>query len=154
MYAPEPININVDFLSGDYSPRASVKEARSHARCIALQNKPWDLMAWGFVIPEVLRAAIAKPAEMLKQEAAITLSLGGGFQLYYTLNKDCSLKDAFWEPYKETVEFCRARQKYCQNSKTVADIAILLSKKSIYANQQQPFTPRRDEIKNLDGALS
>ncbi len=155
MYAPEPVDIDLDFLSGDYSPRASVKEARSHARCIALQKKPWDLMAWGFVIPhDVLRAAIAKPAAMLKQEAAVTLALGGGVQFYYMLNSDCSLKEAFHDTFKEAVAFCRERQEYCQYSKTEAEIAILLSKKSMYNNQRQPYTPRRADIQNLDGALS
>ncbi len=146
MYAPEPVDIGVDFLSGDYPCFKSVVEARSHARCLALQNKPWDLMAWGF-------NDTAKPAAMLCQEAAVTLALGGGIEFYYTQNRDYSLKSAFIKPFGEAIRFCRARQKYCQNSRSAAEIAIYLSKQALFSAMIQPYTPKRADVENLDGAL-
>lgn len=146
MYAPEAVDTEVDFLSGDYPRFKSILEARSHARCFALQNKPWDLMAWGF-------NDTVKPAVMLCQEAAITLSLGGNIEFYYTQNRDCTIKKAFVKPFGEAVRFCRQRQKWLQNSKSASDIAIFLSKDAVYYDMIQPYTPRRDDVKNLDGAL-
>lgn len=146
MYAPEFVDIDVDFLSGDYPRFKSILEARSHARCFALQNKPWDLMAWGF-------NDTVKPAVMLCQEAAITLSLGGSIEFYYTQNRDCTIKKAFVKSFSEAVNFCRQRQKWLQNSKSASDIAIFLSKDAVYYDMIQPYTPRRADVKNLDGAL-
>jgi len=45
---PEPVNNNVDYLSGDVTPQNGVYRSAFEARCIAPQGKPWDLMAWGF----------------------------------------------------------------------------------------------------------
>ncbi len=45
---PEQVSIPVDFISGDFSALNSMNSARSEARFIRNQGKPWDLMAWGF----------------------------------------------------------------------------------------------------------
>ena len=87
-YMPESIKADVDFLSGDYPNYNSVHIARYEARCIANRGKPWDLMAWGFEWTH----GTEKPAPQLMQEAAMTLSLGGGFQVYVTQNRDGSAK--------------------------------------------------------------
>ncbi|MCD6359841.1 MAG: hypothetical protein J7M38_03185, partial [Armatimonadetes bacterium] len=47
-YAPKPIEAELDYLSGDYSPSASCDRARIEARYLASTGMPWDLMAWGF----------------------------------------------------------------------------------------------------------
>ncbi len=154
MYAPEKAEIGLDFLSGDYAPIRSVREARSHARCIAPQNKPWDLMAWGFSGDIASAGFNVKPPAMLKQEAAVTIALGGGVQFYCIQRFDSTLVDGFIDNFAEGGAFIRERQKYCQGSKSTSDTTIFLSKNSMYRAQQQPYTPRRVDIQNLDGALA
>ena len=88
---PEPVTVNVDFLSGDYLWADSVNSARYEGRCLAPQGKPWDLMAWGFRWRNGDRMEhCPKHPEQLKQEAAVVLALGGGFQSYYPQKKDGS----------------------------------------------------------------
>ncbi|MFW6162436.1 MAG: alpha-L-fucosidase [Planctomycetota bacterium] len=46
-FAPKAVAAKLDYLSGDYSPKASVDRARVEARYLASTGMPWDLMAWG-----------------------------------------------------------------------------------------------------------
>ena len=51
-FMPQPVNTDVDFISGDLTPNNSVVNAGFEARCIASQaqkyNIPWDIMSWAF----------------------------------------------------------------------------------------------------------
>lgn len=49
-HMPEAVCAPVDWISGDFSPQDAVNSARFSARYMAHQGKPWDLMAWGFMI--------------------------------------------------------------------------------------------------------
>ena len=72
---PEKVTIDVDFISGDYTPTNSLNSARVEGRCMALQGKPWDLMAWSFSHLDGLFST--KTAQQLEQEAAVVMALGG-----------------------------------------------------------------------------
>ncbi len=125
---PEPVTAAVDFLSGDYLWADSVNSARYEGRCLAPQGKPWDLMAWGFRWRNGDRMEhCPKHPEQLKQEAAVVLALGGGFQSYYPQKKDGSVH--MWQValMKEVAEFCRKRQPYCHKAKFIPQVAILNS---------------------------
>lgn len=92
-YIPEKPIVPIDFISGDYRACDSVHCARYETRCIAKRGKPWDLMAWGFGLDQKNSDDLPqKSGIQLCQEAAVTLSLGGGFQVYETQNKDGSAK--------------------------------------------------------------
>lgn len=125
---PEPVTVDVDFLSGDYLWADSVNSARYEGRCLAPQQKPWDLMAWGFRWRNGDRMErCPKHPVQLKQEAAVVLALGGGFQNYYPQKKDGSVH--MWQValMKEVAEFCRERQQYCHKSEFIPQVAILNS---------------------------
>jgi len=125
---PEPVTIGVDFLSGDYLWADSVNSARYEGRCLAPQGKPWDLMAWGFRWRNGDRMEhCPKHPEQIKQEAAIVLALGGGFQSYYPQKKDGSVH--MWQVHlmKEVAEFCREREAFCHKAKAVPQVAVLNS---------------------------
>ena len=121
----EPVSAPVDFLSGDYSARNSVNSARIAARYLAWQGVPWDLMAWGFA--DVDKVRHYKPSAQLMREAAVTLSQGGGFQAYFTQNRDGSLNVDNLKSMADVAVFARARQRYCHHSVSVPQVAILVS---------------------------
>ncbi|MBO6249323.1 MAG: hypothetical protein J6N54_10975, partial [Bacteroidales bacterium] len=121
----EPVSAPVDFLSGDYSSTNSVNSARVAARYLAWQGVPWDLMAWSFALTD--GAHIQKPSIQLIREAAVTLSQGGGFQAYYTQNRDGSLNLDKLKSMADVAVFARARQPYCHHSVSVPQVAVLVS---------------------------
>ncbi len=155
---PEPVDINLDFLSGDYLPMNSVNSARYEGRFFRSQGKPWDLMAWSFsyFFPGENRGITSstKPAIQLKQEAAVVLALGGGFQAYYRQKDDASIYDWQMDIMAEVAKFCRARQKFCHKVTPVKEIALLLSKDALYKDGDPLFSQGDDKILSLRGTLT
>lgn len=132
----EPVSAAVDYMSGDYSPSNSVNSARIAARYIANQGVSWDLMAWSFS-RDLWKQ---KPSVQLCREAAVTLSQGGGFQAYYTQNRDCSINLDKLESMADVAEFARERQRFCHHSVSVPQVAVLLSTYNFhhYDNPESP----------------
>ena len=124
-HMPEPVSAPMDFLSGDYAPTNSVNSARVAARYLSAQGIPWDLMAWSFSNDS--KQPGQKPSAQLMREAAVTLSQGGGFQAYYTQNRDGSVKLEKLKSMADVAVFARARQPYCHHSVSVPQVAVLLS---------------------------
>ena len=123
----EPVNVPLDFLSGDYSPDDSVNSARLSARYLARQGMPWDLMAWSFSRNKNKDGSSQKTAVQIQREAAIVLAAGGGFQAYFKQKRDGSVFDERVPVMAEVAKFCRARQAICHRSVAVPQIALLLS---------------------------
>lgn len=125
---PEPVDVNVDFLSGDVSGQNGLYSAAFQARCLALQGKPWDLMAWGFV-PIDFMGGIQSPKSLvqLKQEAAEVMAMGGGFQVYFQQNRDASFRMIDTDAMENLAAFCRERQPFCQNSEIIPQIGMWYS---------------------------
>ncbi|AEI48209.1 alpha-L-fucosidase [Runella slithyformis] len=124
---PEPVDINVDFLSGDTEPLNGVNQSAFQARCLAPQGKPWDLMSWSFGYGWDDQVLSAKSAVQLSQEAAQVISMGGGYQAYWTQHRDGSLKTYAYGTMAALAAFCRERQPFCQNTKPVPQVALLYS---------------------------
>ena len=74
------------------------------------------------------------------REAAVTLSQGGGFQAYYTQNRDGSLTIDKLKSMADVAVFARARQKYCHHSVAVPQVAVLLSSFD-YQHRNIPGSP-------------
>jgi hypothetical protein len=129
---PQQVNIDVDFISGDYKPLDSVRTARFEGRCMVHQGKPWDLMAWHFT--RTGGSYSTKTIPQLSQEASVVLSLGGGFQAYFPQNRDGSVKKWQMELMGETAKFCRARQNVCHRAEPVPQIGLIYSGKAFYRN--------------------
>ena len=131
-FMPEPIGTEVDFLSGDLTPVNSVYSAAFEARCLAAQgrkyHKPWDLMSWSFTMnwdrPSV---QTTKSAIQLQQEAAEVIAMGGGFQYYFTQNRDGSIRPWQVSTMKTLAKFMRERQPYTQSAIPVPQIALVYS---------------------------
>ncbi len=145
-YMPEKCEIDVDFLSGDYyAPQAS-NGIRYEGRCMAAQGKPWDIMTWGFSQKPIAH----KSEQQLCQEAASTLILGGGFEVYMMQNPDGSIRNLDITKFKNLGEFVRAR-KFNFGKKLVSQIGIFYSAQTRYENGE--CYNQRGSTKCLQGTL-
>jgi len=155
---PEPVTAAVDFLSGDYSPADSVNTARLEARYFAQQGRPWDLMAWGFSHrwSEGKTASSIKTAVQLMQEAAVVLSAGGGFQVYFQQKRDGSISLWPMEVMAEVARFCRDRQEICHDArpKPVPQVALVLSGPAHYRKSRAVFNTGDGTLVPLAGVLN
>ncbi len=152
-HMPEPVGVDVDFLSGDYSLQNSVNSARLAARCLAPQGQPWDLMAWAFSGLHNEPGRSLKSVPQLEQEAAEVLSLGGGFQAYFKQKRDGSIYDWQMKLMAEVARFCRERQAICHHAKPVPQIALLYSSAAYYREASRLFAPWNGELNALQGVL-
>lgn len=140
-HMPEPVTAPVDFLSGDYAPDDSVNSARLAGRYLARQLVPWDLMAWSFSRkdPPTPGGRMQKTAVQLQREAAVVLALGGGFQAYFKQKRDGSIHDDDMLVMAEVAQFCRERQTIAHRSRSVPQVALLLSRADQYQRAGTPF---------------
>jgi hypothetical protein len=129
-FMPSPVDLNVDFMSGDISPMNGVNSALIEARVLAAQSKkykkPWDLMSWSFNT-EYNENHAPKTALNLNQEAAEIMAVGGGYQCYFTQNKDLSIKMQDLKRMQEIAEFARKRQPFTQGASAIPQIGLLYS---------------------------
>ena len=144
----EPVSAPVDFLSGDMASENSVNSARLSARYLARQGKPWDLMAWSFSQKPTWTQ---KPTVQLQREAAVVLAMGGGFQAYFTQNRDGSVRLNEMTVMAEVAKFCRARQAICHRAEAVPQVGLLLSTTDQYRRMNRGLF--RKDLKQINGAL-
>ena len=152
-YIPEKPEVGIDFLSGDYHSSDSAYSARYEGRCMAAQNMPWDLMAWGFA-HDGYNTGIGyedKNAKQLMQEAAVSFSLGGGFQVYIKQNKDGSAIRSKSNRLVELGEFVHER-KLCYGKIPVAQVGVFYSAESRY--KKSNIFNQSTSTKCLIGALN
>lgn len=134
----EPVSANVDFISGDYSPNNSINAARYSTRLLSTQNYPWDLMAWSFgSVSGNYGNWGPKTGVQLSREAACVLAQGGSFQAYITQNPDGSVNLDKLPAMAETAKFCRERQKLCQYSTIIPQVALFCPTAQYYHNNAQ-----------------
>jgi hypothetical protein len=136
-HMPEPVSANVAALSGDFSPQDSVNAARFSGRCLENQGRAWDLMSWSFNT----NPRQQKPAIQLMQEAAVVLSLGGGYQAYFSQERDGSVRMAKMDAMAEVARFCRKYQAFCHHSVAVPQVALLYSTAGHYRTCKALFHP-------------
>jgi len=145
-HIPRPVCVNVDFLSGDFSSLDSYNSARFEGRVLCEQNKPWDLMAWGFYYDFSSNGVHSvKSVGALCREAAGVIPLGGGFQVYNTQNRDGSVR--LWEvrELKNITGFLRDREPFLRNSKPFSNIGILYSDYDMKNKSDSLFYPGGNE---------
>ena len=148
---PEPVTIPVDFISGDFSAKNSINSARLEGRSMVHQGKPWDLMAWSFTWTDGLYSTKSGP--QLKQEAAMVLALGGGFQAYFPQKRDGSIRRWQMNLMQEVAEFCRERQAFCHKAEPVPQIGLIYSGKAFYRQNRKLFAAWGGELDPLKGIL-
>jgi hypothetical protein len=151
-FMPEPVSIDVDFLSGDFSPNDAVNSARIEGRCLRSQGRAWDLMSWSFYRASDGARSTKTPLQ-LQQEAAVVLALGGGYQAYFKQKRDLSIYDWQVDIMAAVAEFCRARQRFCHKAEPVPQIALVYSGAATYRNSSRLFGSWAGVLSPLDGIL-
>lgn len=152
---PEKPKEIVDFLSGDYACYDSVNNARVVGRCMASAGMPWDLMSWGQNAKrcswdEVDRTV--KEAQQYCQEAAVTISLGGGFEFFNIIYGGGGTVQKWAIPrWREVADFCKNRKDVCYKSEVLPEIAVLYNKEYVNDNM---FFGRGKYFKGVDGWIN
>jgi hypothetical protein len=154
---PVPVDVNVDFLSGDLTPENSVNSAAFEARCLASQGnkykKPWDLMSWNFSLNwDRMSVQTPKSVDQLSQEAAEVIAMGGGFQTYFPQNRDGSIRPWQVQTMKGLSSFMRPRQPFSQYATPVPQIALLYSNTSFH--RSSPSVYRNDGLDDIKEILT
>ncbi len=151
---PEPVSIPVDFISGDFSPLNSMNSARLEGRFIRNQGKPWDLMTWGFswFYNEPGSQSVKSPVQ-IERELATVMSLGGGVQIYLSQKRDGSVYEWTLPLLAKASGFVRARQPFCQHSRPVPQIGLILSTFALNEKVSTPFGGFGMDRNPLQGVL-
>jgi hypothetical protein len=123
-----------DWIGGD---SGSLEESRLEARFIPTRSKPWDIMIWSFAsahgTPD--SPSTMRPAQVLMQEAAVTLAFGGNVQLYESPPvRDGRLISWRQDRLGEVGAFIKARKTICQNTSSLPQIAVLHSEHHLYSH--------------------
>jgi hypothetical protein len=149
---PDEPEVPVDYLSGDFDWIWSTGRAWPEARFMDNRGLSWDLMAWGFTSYGPMKNWVFKSAPALCQEAAVVMASGGSFMVYDQPNRTGELVGWHMDRLAEVGRFCRARQPYCQHSRSVPQIAILHAKEHYYLNNG-PLYQMGSAEKPVEGAL-
>jgi len=150
--APKPVTARLDYLSGDYSPGLSLDRARVEARYLASTGMPWDLMAWGFDHGKEQMWSLKRPVH-LRQEAAVVLMQGGGFQVYNNPTRGGYIIPEIIDQLANVADFCRERRALSHKSRSIPQVALLLSETSLWEKMDRVFSPWAGEFEELEGAL-
>lgn len=145
-YLPEKVSADVDYLSADYNPIDSYNTARFESRYMATQGLPWDIMGWSFIVSPVENAPSTKSACQISREAAVPLSLGGGFQVYLQQKRDGSLEKWMLPIVGEVSKFCNERKEKCFRAENVPQVAVLLSTCNYYKTARRPLHPDKEYL--------
>jgi hypothetical protein len=126
----EPV-VPTDWISGDTV--YGLDPLRCEARFISTRGRPWDLMAWNFfragAWTDESKPWITKDPEMLQQEAATVLALGGNFQVYENPGglRDGRLVDWRMKRLGQVGKWVKARRSWCRDTEMVPQVAVLHS---------------------------
>lgn len=134
---PGEPSVPTDWISGDNSPVFGMDDCRCESRFISTRGKPWDIMLWGFYSAywqSRESPPVVKSGQMMMQEAATTLALGGNVQVYEHGGK---LRDGRMVPwhlrrFAELRKFAKRRQAICQGGETVPQVAVLHSEQHLW----------------------
>jgi hypothetical protein len=152
MRHPGPIEVPVDFLSGDFMSSFGCERAQMEGRYLAGHGVPWNLMAWSFCSPSPEVPAQTKTAVGLCQEAAEVLSCGGGMVIYGQSQRSGWLNDWQHKIFAEVGRFCRERQTFCQHTESVPEAVVLQSDAHVWYHNTEPFC-MGDGFYGAEGAL-
>ncbi len=143
---PEPITIDVDYLSADMSGKNWVYDASYDSRFFAAYNIPWDLMSWSFSDKGT------KPQELLLLEAAEVISMGGGYQSYWFQHRNGGIDLKNVSLMNELSDFCRSREPYCFGSEIIPQVGVYISRETWAANTNTVYNGGGND--NIQGIVS
>jgi hypothetical protein len=149
----EPV-VPTDWISGDWEQGLDLP--RCEARFMSTRGRPWDLMAWNFfghgAWNDDNSPWIIKEPEMLRQEAATILALGGNFQVDETARglRDGRLVDWRMKRLGEVGKWIKARRSWCRDTEMLPQVAVLHSEHHF---RSQPTPGLCSEAAAVEGAV-
>jgi hypothetical protein len=152
---PGPVDLAVDYLSGDLVGPAVLDWAPTESRVYDSRGLPWDLMPWLWTKSEgTFNTAgwMTKPAAQICQEAAVLLSCGGGVQVYDQPRHDGGLVEAHRPVMAQLARFCHDRRDVVIGTASVPQALILYSEDRYYS-RNEPLYGRGSAWDPVDGAL-
>jgi len=152
MRQPGPVNVSIDYLSGDIPHQFGAESAEMEGRYIDSHRMPWNLMSWTFTRTNPDVPFQIKTVVHLCQEVAEIMSCGGGVCLYAVPRRSGLLTNWQHDIFRETASFCRQRQPFIQNTYSVPETAILVSDAHIWYHNPEPFC-MGDGFFGIAGAL-
>ncbi len=156
---PGEPKVPTDWISGDNAWVWGLDGSRCEARFLATRGKPWDIMLWAFYCSHGMGAAespwVAKPVEMLEQEAAVLLAFGGNVQVY---ENPGGLRNGQLIPWRqrrwgEVGRFIRRRRQLCQGAGSVPQIAVLHSETHLRATPTGKNLMWNVDVEPVQGAV-
>ncbi len=154
---PGEPTVPTDWISGD-TATVGIDRLRCEARFISTRGKPWDIMSWAFYkTGDFLDATIPwviKPVQMLEQEAATILALGGNYQIYERPQKVRDGRLAPWRMKRlgEVGKYVRQRKALCQGTETIPQ-AVVLHSETHYRNQPSRNLREDYDASYVEGAV-
>lgn len=139
---PSEIDVPVDYISGDFSHSWGTEWSMLEGRFIASRGMSWDLMAWGFITMESeMGGWTFKTAAHLCQEISSVLALGGGVTIYDNPQRSGHLTGWHQDILAQVGRFAKARQKWCQNTESIPQAAILHCAAHTYSSSPDTLMP-------------
>ena len=140
-HMPEPVCANVDYLSGDVTPKNCINAARHCGRTAAMNDLPWDLMSWDFRMGVYDTPLIcSKHITQILQEAAAVISIGGAYQDNVPQLADGSHNVKQLLQLAPLTSFLREREDFCFKGKFIPQVAMWFSAHDRYAEYVQPYS--------------
>lgn len=143
---PEPIKIDVDYLSADMSGKNWIYDAAFDARVFSSYNKPWDLMSWSFYDKGI------KPEKLLLLEAAEVISMGGGYQSYWFQQRNGGFDRNNLGLMKKIADFCRDREPFCFENNIIPQVGVFFSRETWAENTNTIYNGGGND--NIQGIAS
>jgi hypothetical protein len=109
-------------------------------------------MAWSFSYNPFPREQ--KPAVQLKREAAIVLALGGGFQAYFTQNRDGSVRLDEMQVIGGSGKICPCTPSLVSSFVQIPQVALLCPQVNYHHNAKSLFPHIRDNRRVYFSAFS
>jgi hypothetical protein len=139
--SPGEPKVPTDFISGDNTSLWGVDNSRCQSRFISTRGKPWNIMLWVHYaksgVPLESLDWTMKPAQMMQQEAALILALGGSIQTCeHPFN---GIRDGRIVPWRmkrtgELAAFVKSRWALCEGTETIPQIVVLHSERHAYSS--------------------
>ncbi|MBZ0292573.1 MAG: alpha-L-fucosidase [Anaerolineae bacterium] len=154
---PGEPKVPTDWISGDNTWIWGMDGSRCEARFISTRGKHWDIMLWGFYkigpMRDQTKPWTFKPVQMLQQEAAVTIALGGSVQIY---EHPQGLRNGQLVPWRqkrmgEVGKFVNARRSLSQDSEMLPQVAVLHSEHHYYADATVPFPGPGESTRSVSG---
>lgn len=125
-HMPVPVCADVQFISGDLPWRDCIYWGRYSSRSAAMQNVPWDMMAWAFRAPGEQDWIFKKPVQLM-QEGATVIALGGGYQIYVPQYNDGSPRMEELRKLAPVADFIHERTPWTFGGHPRPQVALLMS---------------------------